>query len=74
MSMQTMRDVVTEAARNGKATYLPAGARDNATAIVLIDGVNVGQASTLMHGVKIDPSDPASKTMFGECRLIPDEG
>jgi hypothetical protein len=60
-------DVLT-AAREGRATYLPAGARDNATAEVYIDGALVGQASTLMHYVR---EDPDNTSRFGECKLIP---
>lgn len=59
---------VLNAAREGRATYLPAGARDNATAQVFIDGELIGQASTLMHFVR---EDPANTTMFGERKLLP---
>lgn len=48
------RHSVLAAARQGRATYLPAGARDNDTARVLIDGVEVGQASVLMAYVRED--------------------
>ena len=47
---------VLNAAREGRATYLPAGARDNSTAQVFIDGQLIGQASTLMHFVREDPT------------------
>jgi hypothetical protein len=49
------------AAREGRAQYLPAGARDNATARVLIDGTEVGQASVLMHYVR----EQSNGTMYG---------
>lgn len=66
-----LRAEVLAAAREGRATYLPAGARDNRTAQVFIDGELVGQASTCMHYVREDPTAPASATMFGERPLIP---
>ncbi|WP_195173693.1 hypothetical protein [Mycobacteroides abscessus] len=67
-----LRETVRQAAADGRATYLPAGARDNATARVLIDGEEVGQASTCMHLVRLDPADPNYGRHFGEQRLIPD--
>src|SRR5690606_40497796 len=33
------REMITRAIAEGRATYLPAGARDNATARILVDGV-----------------------------------
>jgi hypothetical protein len=54
------------AADQGRATYLPAGARDNATARVLVDGTEVGQASSLMHYVR----EELTGTMFGERKLL----
>ena len=41
------RVAVLHAAREGRAQLLPAWARNNNTARVLIDGEDVGQASTL---------------------------
>lgn len=63
-----LRDRVAEAAAEGRATYLPAGARNNATALVLIDGEIVGQASTCMHKVRHDFD---TYTRFGESKLLP---
>jgi hypothetical protein len=59
---------VLDAAVEGRATYLPAGARDNATAMVLIDGEPVGQASTCMTFVR--RVDPAIST-FSAVQLVP---
>lgn len=64
-----MRRRVLEAAREGRATYLPAWARDNATARVLIDGEEVGQASTVAHYVRQAPDAPS---VFGERALLPE--
>lgn len=64
----TAREIVRSAASDGRATFLPAGARDNKTAQVLIDGKVIGQASTLMHRVK---HDLKKYTMFGESPLLP---
>lgn len=60
---------VLEAAREGRATYLPAWARENSTARVLIDGEEVGQASTLAHYVRQDSDAPS---VFGEKPLLPE--
>lgn len=65
-----MREIVLTAAADGRATYLPAGARDNTTARVLIDGVEVGQASSLL-GESVRTS--LSATTFGECAIYPRE-
>lgn len=65
---EQLRIDVLNAAREGRATYLPAGARDNTTAQVFIDGELIGQASTLMHFVR---EDPDNTTRFGEPKLIP---
>lgn len=62
-----LRREVLIAARQGRASYLPAGGRDNKTALVLIDGEVVGQASTLMHYVREAPDAPR----FGESILLP---
>ncbi|MFA5712334.1 hypothetical protein [Mycolicibacterium sp.] len=63
-----LRELVLIAARQGRATYLPAGARDNTTAQVYIDGELVGQASTVMHYVR---EDPENTSRYGESKLIP---
>ncbi|MCV7256862.1 hypothetical protein H7J86_32270 [Mycobacterium hackensackense] len=55
------------AARHGRASCLPAGGRDNKTALVLIHGEAVGQASTLMHYVREAPDAPR----FGKSILLP---
>lgn len=65
---EQLRIDVLQAAREGRATYLPAGARDNATAQVFIDGELIGQASTVAHYVREDPSNT---TTFGERKLLP---
>lgn len=65
---QTLRERVLSAARNGRATYLPAGSRHNATALVFIDGELIGQASTLMHYVRVATDAPR----FGESVLLPE--
>ncbi|HMH59032.1 MAG TPA: hypothetical protein VK537_07610 [Galbitalea sp.] len=62
-----LRIRVRDAAREGRATYLPAGARDNAVAMVLIDGEPVGQASTCMTFVRL----VGLYSPFSEVRLIP---
>lgn len=64
-----LREYVAEAAAEGRATFLPAGARDNATALILVDGEVVGEAVTVGHLVDIDLDTPAS--VFGERRLRP---
>lgn len=62
-----LRVAVLAAAREGRATYLPAGARDNATAQVFIDGELIGQASTLMHYVR---EDPDATSRYQEVKLV----
>ncbi|WKX01989.1 hypothetical protein Q3O43_29375 (plasmid) [Rhodococcus aetherivorans] len=64
-----LRAQVLAAAREGRATYLPAGARANATAHVYIDGEYIGQASTVAHYVRTDPDNPASA--YAETVLLP---
>lgn len=64
-----LREEVLVAARQGRATYLPAGARGNATAQIYIDGVLVGQASTVGHYVREAPDASASR--FAEIALVP---
>ena len=63
-----LRARVRDAAREGRATFLPAGARGNATAMVLIDGEPVGQAVTCMDFVRCDLT---TYSRFGESRLLP---
>lgn len=65
---QAARVAVLLAAIQGRATCLPAGARDNHTARVLVDDTEVGQASSLMHYVR-EMSD-STRQMFGERRLV----
>lgn len=69
MNHAQVRAEVLAAAREGRATYLPAGARDNAVALVYIDGELVGQASEVGHYVRINHSDPRSK--YAESVLLP---
>lgn len=64
-----LRAAVLVASREGRATCLPAGARDNATAQVFIDGELIGQASTLMHYVREDPASTTSR--YQEVKLVP---
>ena len=64
---QTLRALVAAAATEGRATYLPAGARGNATALVHIDGVEVGQASTCAHWCTPAPG----RGVYSEVALIP---
>lgn len=66
---EAIRRRVLEAAREGRATYLPAWARDNATARVFIDGKEVGQASAVAHYVRQAPDAPS---VFGEQVLLPE--
>jgi hypothetical protein len=66
-SIHSLRVRVRDAAAQGRATYLPAGARDNATAMVLIDGTPVGQASTCMTFVRL----VGLYSPTGETSLIP---
>jgi hypothetical protein len=61
------REMVLAAAREGRATYLPAGARDNDTALIFVDGKEVGQASVVGHYV-VPVSDART---FGERALQP---
>ena len=63
------RKLVRAVAGQDRAHYLPAGARDNLNAVVLVDGVQVGQASVLMHLCRIDPIT----SMFGPNLLRPAE-
>lgn len=63
---QIRRDVLVAAAE-GRATYLPAGARHNATALIFVDGVEVGQASVVGHYVRA--VDGAAR--HGEVALVP---
>lgn len=65
----TLRQMVLEAARDMRATYVPAGARDNATAQVFIDGVLVGQMSVCGHYVREASAD--IRTVYGERLLVP---
>jgi hypothetical protein len=73
------RQAVLRAAEQGRATLLPAGSRNNATARVLIDGEDVGQASSLTHlvheatGQESGPyaNAGAGGTKFQERRLLP---
>lgn len=58
---------VLAAAREGRATYLPAGGRDNKTALVFIDGLLIGQASTVAQYVRTASDAPR----FGESALLP---
>ena len=64
--IQARADVLV-AAREGRATYLPAGGRDNPTALIFIDGELVGQASAVGHYVRLAPDAPR----FSESKLIP---
>jgi hypothetical protein len=59
------REMITRAIAEGRATYLPAGARDNATALILVDGVVAAQGS-LMETYP----DPAATSTFQEVRLV----
>lgn len=64
-----LRAQVLAAAREGRATYLPAGARANPTAQIFIDGEYIGQASTVAHYVRTDHDNPAS--VYAETVLLP---
>ncbi|MFZ2526643.1 MAG: hypothetical protein WAX14_03160 [Rhodococcus sp. (in: high G+C Gram-positive bacteria)] len=66
MDYNALRVRVLEAAYEGRATYLPAGARDNRTAEVFIDGERIGQASSLCHYVR-----PEAGRTFQEVKLVP---
>ena len=59
------REMITQAIAEGRATYLPAGARDNHTALILVDGAVVAQGS-LMETYP----DPAATSTFQEVRLV----
>lgn len=61
------REAVLQAAREGRATFLPAYARDNTVAMVLIDGAPFGSASVVEHYVT--PADTGRT--FGEVPLVP---
>lgn len=61
-----VRRWVFEMALVGRATYLPAGARDNATALILVDGETVGQMSSLGHFVREEGGK-----VYGEQKLLP---
>lgn len=61
----TRREMIRKAIEEGRATYLPAGARSNATARILVDGVEAAQAS-LMETY----TDPATASRFQEVPLI----
>lgn len=63
-----LRSMVREAAAEGRATYLPAGARSNPTALVLVDGLVVGEAASLMHLVR---HDMETYSQWGESKLLP---
>lgn len=65
MNIAENRARVHAAVKAGAATILPAGARGNPTALVLIDGEVVGQASTYAVGYNI-----IENGRFGEGRLI----
>jgi hypothetical protein len=67
MDYNSLREEVLQAAREGRATFLPAGARHNATAQIFVDGKLVGQASGLMHYVRVADDAP----QFGESALVP---
>lgn len=65
----TQRKLVAKYAAEGRATYVPAGARGNSTAEVHVDGVKVGQASSL-----VDPNlvaEEPGKSTYGERKLVP---
>lgn len=64
-SINKLRAEVAEAIVEGRATYLPAGARDNATARILVDGVEVMQASMFT-----EPLFYRSRGTFGETALM----
>lgn len=72
-----VRRRVLAAAREGRATLVPAGARHNGTALILIDGEEVGQASQYGHYVREDPDQKLPTIAgrkyndFSERRLIP---
>jgi hypothetical protein len=61
------RNLVAEYAAQGRATYLPAGARNNATAEVYIDGIRVGAASSVIDPKLVDHAPNAPR--FGESTL-----
>lgn len=51
------REYVLKMAREGRAQYRPAGARHNATALVIIDGEEFGQLSTYGHYVRYEDEE-----------------
>lgn len=63
------RKLVAKYAAEGRATYVPAGARGNSTAEVHVDGVKVGQASSLVDP-KLVAEEPGKST-YGERKLVP---
>lgn len=63
------RRAVLEAAEQGLAEYLPAGARDNDYALVLIDGVDVGPACTLAGSLV--RTDTSSGSTYSIRKLLP---
>lgn len=69
MNYNALRKRVLHAAREGRATLIPAGARDNATAQVCIDGEVIGQASSLCHFVREDATQ--GRAVFAERVLVP---
>lgn len=67
-SLQYARESLFRAALGGRATSLPAGARDNQSALALIDGEIVGQLSVLGCYVRED----AAGNQFVERKLLPE--
>lgn len=64
------RLAVKAAAQAGRAYILPAGARNNPTARILIDGIDVGEAAVLGHNVREDLS--AHTGPYSTRKLLPD--
>jgi len=62
-----LRHLVLIAARKGRATYLPAGARNQRCAQIYVDGELVGESVTIGHYVR--PED-GPKSTFQEVKLI----
>lgn len=62
-----LRAEVLAAAKEGRATYVPAWSAKNPTALIKIDGRVVGQASSVGHFVCVAPDAPR----FGESLLQP---
>lgn len=50
MHINEIRDLLIERAKEGRATFLPAGARHSSVALVYVDGELWGEASMLMPG------------------------